>query len=390
MLPRALVNALDVPPAAGPSLVGPAGPGHLTLDGDDLVNMASCNYLGLARHPSVLAAAHQALEQWGLGTAATRTLSGSTTLHRDLEQRLGAWVGTADAVLFSSCWTANAAVFAALSALAARSGNALGVFSDRHNHASIIDGIKAQRDKRSQLFRYDRENLDELGRQLAATPPDTIKVIVTDGVFSMEGDQAPLPALLALADRWDALLVVDDSHGVGVVGATGRGCAEAQDVLGQVDVLVGTLGKALGGAVGGFAATTNELAAWMRASSRPFIFSNNPPVSVVAGALAALEVLSTSSEPLDTLRGRTRRLRDGIAALGLPTVAGEHPIVPVIIGAEEAAVEASALLRRHGVFATALAYPIVPRGQARLRLQVSAAHTVEDIDLALTGLEGVR
>lgn len=390
MLPRALVDVLSDLPPDGPVLVGPAGPGHLTVDGADLVNMASCNYLGLSRHPRVLAAAHAALQRWGMGTAATRALSGSTMLHRELEQRLGEWVGTEDSVLFSSCWTANAAVFAALATLAEQARRPLTVFSDRLNHASIIDAIRAQRDTVAHVVRYDRAHLDVLQQQLAAQAQDTVPVIVTDGVFSMEGDQAPLTALVQLAEEHHALLVVDDSHGVGVVGGIGRGCAEAQGVLGHVDVVVGTLGKALGGAAGGFAATSAELAAWMRASSRPFIFSNNPPVPVVAASLTALDVLTESRELLETLRARTRRLREGIAELRLPTVAGDHPIVPIIVGDEEKTVTMSQALRRHGVFATSLAYPIVPRGEARLRLQVSASHTVADIDRALAGLAGVR
>jgi len=386
VLPRPLIDVLPYPFAEGPVLTGPAGPGHLTVEGRDLVNMASCNYLGFSRDPRVLAAAQDALQRWGLGTAATRTLSGSTTLHRELEQRLGEWVGTEDAVLFSSCWTANAAVFAMLATLAEQARRTLAVYSDRLNHASIIDGIRAQRDAVTHLARYDRADLGDLERQLAARSESVISIIVTDGVFSMEGDQAPLVALLELAEKHEALLVVDDSHGVGVVGVTGRGCAEAQGVLGQVDVVVGTLGKALGGAVGGFAATSAALAAWMRASSRPFIFSNNPPVPVVAGALSALDVLTETREPLDTLRARTQRLRDGITELHLRTVAGNNPIVPIIVGDEERALTMSRSLRHHGVFATSLAYPIVPRGEARLRLQVSAAHTVDDIDLAVAGL----
>lgn len=362
-------------------------PGHVQIDGVSLTNMASNNYLGFARDPRVVDTAHDALRRWGLGTAATRGLSGTTTLHRELEERLAAWVGTSDAVLYSSCWTANAAVFEVLAGLAADADNTLAVFSDRLNHASIIDGVQAQRRRVSQVELYDHHHLDDLAGLLAARPSQAVKVIVTDGVFSMEGDQAPLPALLELARVHEALLVVDDSHAVGVVGDTGRGCAQAQGVLGSIDILTGTLGKALGGALGGFAATASPLGALLRARSRPYIFSNNPPVPVVAGALAALDILATDSTPLRTLRARTRQLREGLSEVAISAVPGDHPIVPIIIGDEGVAQRASTSLREHGVLATALSFPVVPRGQARLRLQVSAAHTPHDIDQVLDALQ---
>jgi len=361
-------------------------PGELRSHDRRMINMASSDYLGLARDARVIAAAHAALDTWGLGTAATRILSGTTTLHRELEQRLAAWVGCETAVLHGSCWTANAAVFGALAALARQAQTTVAVFSDRLNHASIIDGIRAQRHAIAHLGLFDHDDLDGLRRQLAEHTDTAPKVIVTDGVFSMEGDQAPLHILTELADQHGALLVVDDSHGTGVIGPTGRGTPEAQDVVGRIDVVTGTLGKALGGAIGGFVAGPEPLTTALRASSRPYVFSNNPPAAVVAGALAALDILETDLEPLRILRARVAQLRTGVARLGLDTYPGDHPIVPVILGDDARTHAASERLADAGVFATALTFPIVPRQQARLRLQVSAAHSEDAIDHVLETL----
>lgn len=370
---------------AGP-LIQQADPGRVTVDGRVMVNMASCDYLGLAHHPSVLTAARQALEEWGLGSASGRILSGNTVLHRRLEERLAGWVGCEDAVLHGSCWTANAAILDALAALAENAGRRLAVFSDRLNHASIIDGIRAQRRAIARLTLYAHDDLDRLRKQLADPADGALKVIVTDGVFSMEGDIAPLAELCDLAAEFNAVTVVDDSHGTGVVGATGRGASQAQGVLGRVDVITGTLGKALGGAIGGFAAGPRVLMSALRALSRPYVFSNNPPTPVVAGSLAALEVLHRDSGPLAGLRGRVQQLRTAVADLGLRTLPGEHPIVPVIIGDEQDARAVADAMAAAGVYVTALAFPIVPRGEARLRLQVSAAHTEPDILWVLDAL----
>lgn len=393
MIPAALQTVLDRTRTPGAtatraSVVDAAKThGHVVVEGADQVNMASNDYLGLARDPRVVQAAQDALQTWGLGSAATRVLSGTTSLHRELEERLAGWVGADAALLYGSCWTANAAVFEVLAGLAAEADNTLAVFSDRDNHASIIDAVQGQRRRVSLLETYDHHDLTELAASLAARPVDTTCVIVTDGVFSMEGDQAPLSALLELADAHQSLLVVDDSHGVGVTGPSGRGTAQAQGVLGHVDIVTGTLGKALGGAIGGFAAASSAVGALLRERSRPYVFSNNPPTPVVAGALAALDVLSEDPVPLDTLHVRTRHLRDGLARLGLATVLSDHPIVPVLVGDEKLARRAGQELRRHGVLAAALGFPIVPHGQARLRLQASAAHTRRDIDHVLHALQ---
>ncbi|AHH99021.1 hypothetical protein KALB_5659 [Kutzneria albida DSM 43870] len=389
MIPPPLVSTLDARLESGDRefSVRPGAPGRISMGHRELINMASCDYLGLARHPAVVRAAHDALDDWGLGTAAGRALSGTTVLHRDFERRLASWVGCEDAVLHSSCWAANAAVFATLTVLANQARRPLAVFSDRLNHASIIDGIRAQRSAVAHLVLYDHHaGLDDLRHGLTTVPTDAVKVIVTDGIFSMEGDQAPLRALRTLAEEYGALLVVDDSHGNGVVGPHGRGTAESQQLLGRIDVITGTLGKALGGAIGGFVAGPRALTSTLRSMSRPYTFSNNPPPSVVAGAHATLDVLAGHDSPLATLRTRVEQLRSGVIALQLPTWPGKHPIVPVVIGDEHAAQELSANMIRTGVFVTALTYPVVPRGAARLRLQVSAAHAESAIDHVLNVL----
>lgn len=393
MIPPDLVHAVESSTSASPPLVQGAGPGSVRIDGCRFVNLASCDYLGLARHPAVLAAATETLATWGLGSAAGRVLSGSTEAHRQLERRLGRFVGAEDAVLHGSCWSANAAVFGTLAELALRSNTTLAVFSDRLNHASIIDAVRAIRPQVSHLSTYDHytndttDGVDQLRTQLQEHADGAACVIVTDGVFSMEGDQAPLRRLVDLAREFHALLVVDDSHGTGVLGAHGRGSIEAQQVLGEVDVITSTLGKALGGAVGGFVAGSAPFTAAVRALSRPYIFSNNPPYPVVSATLAGLDVLDSDPSLLATLRERVRQLRDGIGSLGLETLPGAHPIVPLILGEEERAIAFSHALQQQQIYVTPMTFPIVGRGEARIRMQVSAAHTVEDVDQVLDALD---
>jgi glycine C-acetyltransferase len=389
MIPAALTAAAQTAgpqPRPGGVIIDAARPGQVTVDGRVLINLASCDYLGFAHDQRITQAAHDALREWGLGMAATRVLSGTTAVHRELERQLAAWVGCDDAVLHGSCWAANAAVFGTLTTLAGQAGAHLVIYSDQLNHASIIDGIRAHRGSAATLRIYPHDAPGTLRHQLEQDHDRAgpmVAVIVTDGVFSMEGDQAPLTTLAQLAGQHSALLVVDDSHGTGVAGATGRGTAQAQNLLGAVDVITGTLGKALGGASGGFVAGPRNLMAALRAMSRPYIFSNNPPVLVAAAALAALDVLRTDRTPLQTLRARVTQLRDGITEQGLPSHPGQHPIVPIIIGDETATVQMSRTFHDHGLLATPLAFPIVPRGQARLRIQISAAHPAETIEKIL-------
>jgi glycine C-acetyltransferase len=364
-------------------------PGQVTVDGRGLVNLASCDYLGFAHDTRIVHAARQALAQWGLGTASTRALSGTTVVHRELESQLADWVGCQDAVLHGSCWAANAAIFGSLATLASTVEASLVIYSDTLNHASIIDALRTQRRSISALHTYQHDDLERLRSLLEQKPlhdRHVIGIIVTDGVFSMEGNQAPLAELVHLAQHFEVLLVVDDSHGTGVAGDTGRGTAQAQGLLGDIDVITGTLGKALGGASGGFVAGTDELMSALRAVSRPYTFSNNPPTLVAATTLAAIALLRAGEAPLPTLRDRVAQLRDGIEELGLATPPGQHPIIPIILGDEDQTQHLSHAFSKHGLLATPLTFPIVPRGGARLRLQVSAAHTPEAINRVLDTL----
>ena len=351
-----------------------------------MVNMASNDYLGFARDPRLLAAARDAMERWGIGTAAGRVLSGTTGVHVELERKLARWLDCESAVLHASCWSANGAVLAVLAELAERATTPLAVFSDRLNHASIIDAIRSQRRSIERLVLYSHSDLDQLRAELDRPANGEIRVIISDGVFSMEGDMAPVGKLVDLAGEFEALLIVDDSHATGVAGPTGRGSAEAEGVLGEVDVVTGTLGKALGGAVGGFVAGPERLMQALRQLSRPYVFSNNPPVTVAAASAAALDILEHDPQPLANLRERATQLRAGIDALGLSTHPGEHPIVPVLLGDEDRARAVSRQLQDSGVFATSLEFPVVARGEARIRLQASASHQPAAIDLVLRAL----
>ena len=387
MIPAILNQAVgSLPPANPERVVAPAGPGEVQIAGRSMVNMASNDYLGFAHDRRIVDASRVALDRWGVGTAAGRVLSGTTAVHVELEQKLARWVGCDSAVLHSSCWSANAAVLAVLADLAGRESVPFAVYSDELNHASIIDAIRLQRRSIARLVLYSHSDLEKLRGDLADSSAGELRVIITDGIFSMEGDMAPVRELVALAHEFEALLIVDDSHGTGVVGAGGRGSAEADGVHGEVDVVTGTLGKALGGAIGGFVAGPPALMQALRQLSRPYVFSNNPPVTVAAAALAAIEILEHDPAPLATMRERMNQLRTGIVELGLRTHPGEHPIVPVLLGDEQLAIEVSRQLQSAGVFATALAFPIVARGQARIRLQASAAHSADAIARVLAAL----
>ncbi|MFJ6983816.1 MULTISPECIES: aminotransferase class I/II-fold pyridoxal phosphate-dependent enzyme [unclassified Streptomyces] len=388
MIPPALLGAVESSTPALPPPVEGAGEGYVTVGGQRIVNFSSCDYLGLARHPAVLAAAADALTTWGLGSAAGRVLSGTTVIHQELEQRLARFVGSEQAVLHNSCWSANAGVFTTLGELARRSDTGLSVFSDRLNHASLIDGIRTIRPQVSHLTTYEHHpsGIERLRAQLQEHATGAAPVIVTDGVFSMEGDQAPLRQLVGLAREFGALLVVDDSHGTGVLGEQGRGTPETQGVLGEVDVITSTLGKALGGAGGGFVAATTAFATAVRTHSRPYTFSNNPPYPIVAATLAALDTLESGPELLAGLRRRVAQLREGIKTLGLEALPGEHPIVALVLGGDERAVAVSEALRQHQVYVNPLTHPIVPRGAARIRMQVCASHSPSDIDRLIHAL----
>jgi glycine C-acetyltransferase len=368
--------------------------GVVRVDGREVVMLASNNYLGLSNHPRVKEAALRGLREYGYGLASVRFICGTQKIHLELEQKIAEFVGCEDAVLHSSCFAANEAFFAGLLA------NDFGmtdyrdiIYSDQLNHASIIDGIRLCRivARTTEAKVYAHRNVEQLREMLEADEREgyRIKIIATDGVFSMEGDVAPLPELVALARRHNALLFVDDSHATGVLGPRGRGTAEELGVFGQVDVITGTFGKALGGACGGFIAGRRELIELLRQKSRPYTFSNTMPPAVVMGSIEALNILMTDTSLVQRLQENTAYFRREIANLGYRILEGTHPIVPIMLGEAALAMEMSVELLREGVYIKGLWYPVVPKGEARLRAQISAAHTREHLDRALEAFRRV-
>ena len=339
----------------------------------ELLNLCANNYLGLANHPAIVEAARDALDRWGYGMASVRFICGTQALHRELEQRLSEFLGTDDTILFSSCFDANGGLFEALL------GEEDAVISDQLNHASIIDGIRLCK---AQRLRYANGDMDELETRLEEASGARRRLIATDGVFSMDGYLAQLDRICDLADRHDALVMVDDSHAVGVVGPGGRGTPEHFGVIERVDIVTGTLGKAIGGASGGYVAGRREIVELLRQRARPYLFSNSLAPSVVAASLRALELIESSHELRDRLRENTARFRARMNELGFEILPGEHPIVPVMIGDEVEAAELAAKLVGLGVYAVSFSFPVVPRGTARIRTQMSAAHSLEDLDFA--------
>jgi glycine C-acetyltransferase len=368
--------------------------GTVTVDHQNVVMLASNNYLGLANHPKVKEAAHRALDEWGYGMASVRFLCGTEPIHFDLERRIAEFVGCETSILHSSCFAANEAFFSALLANDfGQEGYQDAIYSDQLNHASIIDGIRLCRAiaKPTVSRPYRHNDLEHL-KQLLLEDRDKnfrIKIIVTDGVFSMEGELAHLPELVAIARENQALLVVDDSHSTGVMGKTGRGTPEEQNVFGEIDVITGTFGKALGGASGGFIAGRKELIEFLRQKSRPYTFSNTMPPSVVAGSIAAIDLIENDPSIVNQLQENTAYFRREIVNLGFTIIEGSHPIVPVMLGEAAVAQDMSQELLKAGVYIKGLWYPVVPKGEARLRTQLSAAHTREDLDRALAAFNKV-
>ncbi|HUK43925.1 MAG TPA: glycine C-acetyltransferase [Gaiellaceae bacterium] len=347
---------------------------HVEVEGrGDLLNLCANNYLGLANHPAVIAAAHAALDRWGYGMASVRFICGTQTLHRELEERIASFLGTDDTILFSSCFDANGGLFEALLT------DEDAVISDALNHASIIDGIRLCK---AQRLRYANGDMDELEARLNEAAGARRRLIATDGVFSMDGYLARLDTICELAGRYDALVMVDDSHAVGVVGPGGRGTPEHWDVIERVDVVTGTLGKAVGGASGGYVTGRREIVELLRQRARPYLFSNSLAPPVVAASLAALELIEGSADLRDALHANTRHFRSRMDELGFEVLPGEHPIVPVMIGDEVVAARFAARLAEVGVYAVSFSYPVVPHGTARIRTQISAAHTTTDLDFA--------
>lgn len=343
---------------------------HIEASGNPVLNFCANNYLGLANHPRLIAAAKSALDEWGFGMASVRFICGTQTQHVELENRLSALLGTEATILFPSCFDANGGVFEVL--LGAEDA----VISDELNHASIIDGVRLSK---AQRYRYKNRDMADLEAQLQASAGARRRLIVTDGVFSMDGYLAPLDAICDLAEKYDALVMVDDSHAVGFVGPTGAGTPELFGVTDRVDIVSGTLGKALGGASGGYISAHQEIVDLLRQRARPYLFSNAVAPSVVAGSIEALNLVAEGADARATLKANAELFRERMSAAGFTLLPGEHPIVPVMFADEhEAGAMADALLEA-GVYVIAFSYPVVPLGKARIRVQLSAAHSTEDI-----------
>lgn len=343
-------------------------------DGEPVLNMCANNYLGLAEHPEVIQAAREALDRWGYGMASVRFICGTQSIHKELESALTDFLGTEDTILYGSCFDANGGLFETL--LTDRDA----VISDQLNHASIIDGIRLCK---AQRFRYANNDMGDLEEKLQEAASARFRLIATDGVFSMDGFVANLAAICDLADKYDALVMVDDSHAVGFMGPGGRGTHEYHDAMDRVDILTGTLGKALGGASGGYTSGRKEIVELLRQRSRPYLFSNTLAPAIVGGSLKALELLSGSTELRDRLEENTRFFRHEIVALGFDISPGEHPIVPVMLGEAKLAAGMAEALLAEGVYVIGFSYPVVPEGKARIRVQISAAHSREDLEFAL-------
>ena len=375
---RRLAGELDAMSAAGllkseRILEGPQR-AEVSVGGRTVLNFCANNYLGLADDPALVRAAQDGLARWGFGLASVRFICGTQTIHKELETALARFLSTEDAILYTSCFDANGGLFEALL------GEGDVVISDALNHASIIDGIRLCRAERQ---RYAHGDVADLERILAATRGDRVRLIATDGVFSMEGDVAPLAAICDLADRYDALVMVDDSHATGFFGPTGRGTPEHCGVQARVDIVTSTLGKALGGASGGFTAARREIVALLRQRSRPYLFSNTLPPALVCASLACLEMLAGSSVRRDRLAANTRWFREAMTVAGFSIRAGVHPIVPIMVGDARLAQQMAADLLQEGIYVVGFSYPVVPKDAARIRVQISAAHEPEHLERAV-------
>lgn len=345
-------------------------------DGRPVLNLCANNYLGLAQHPAIRAAAQQGLEQWGYGLASVRFICGTQGIHKQLEDQLSAFLGTDDTILYGSCFDANGGLFETL--LGAEDA----VISDELNHASIIDGVRLCK---AQRYRYKNNEMADLEAQLQAADAAKarFKLIATDGVFSMDGTIANLPAICELADKYHALVMVDDSHAVGFTGPTGRGTHELHGVVDRIDVMTGTLGKALGGASGGYTSGRKSIIEFLRQRSRPYLFSNTLAPMIAAGSVVAIKLLSQSTELRDKLADNTAFFRAEMTSRGFTIPAGTHPITPVMLGDAALAAKAAESMLAKGVYVIGFSYPVVPLGKARIRTQVSAAHSREDLEFAV-------
>jgi len=386
-LQRSVARELDALREAGTykrfnTLLSPQGPVVEMAGRGEVIVLSSNNYLGLANRPEVVEAGIEGLRRYGAGTASVRFICGTFAPHHELEEALARFSATEAALSYVSCWNANEAVVPSLT------DESTVILSDELNHASIVDAVRLSKPARKLV--YAHSDLDELREGLASCEQGQRKLVLTDGVFSMEGDLARLPEILELARARDATVLVDDSHGVGVMGATGRGVAEHFGVLGEVDVITGTLGKALGGAAGGYVAASAEVCDLLSQRSRPQLFSNALPPTVACSALAALQVLEREPELIDRLHANTDYFRGRLVELGYDPLPGEGAIIPIIVGETADAIRLSERLLEEGVFVTGFGYPVVPKGTARLRIQMSAAFTRELLDRALAAFERIR
>ncbi len=361
-------------------LGSPQQPVVRLADGRELINLCANNYLALANHPSIREAAHRALDRYGYGMASVRFICGTQSVHKELEARLSAFLGMDDAILYSSCFDANGGLFETLL------DEQDAVISDALNHASIIDGIRLCKARR---LRYANDDLDELEARLKEASDARVKLIATDGVFSMDGVIARLREICDLADRYGALVMVDDSHATGFVGNGGRGTPEYREVMGRIDILTGTLGKALGGAAGGYTAARREIVAWLRQRSRPYLFSNSVPPVIAATTLRVLDLVESGDELRANLRRNTEHFRRRMNQAGFTIVPGEHPIAPVMLGDAALAARFAERLLERGVYVIGFSFPVVPMGKARIRTQMCAGHTLEQLDQAIDGFIAV-
>lgn len=350
-------------------------------DGREVLNMCANNYLGLSSNPEVMAAAREALDKWGYGLSSVRFICGTQTIHKDLEAAVTNFLGTEDTILYTSCFDANGGLFESL--LTAEDA----VLSDELNHASIIDGIRLCK---AQRYRYKHSDMADLEEKLKEAQDARFRLVATDGVFSMDGDIAKLDKLCDLADKYDALIMVDDSHAVGFLGSKGRGSHEYCGVLGRLDIITGTFGKALGGASGGYISGRREIIEMLRQRSRPYLFSNTLAPAIVAASLKTIELLTETTELRDRLEVNTKYFRTNMTARGFNIRPGNHPIVPIMLGDAVLAQKMAASLLEKGVYVIGFFYPVVPMEQARIRVQLSALHTKEDLDFAMEQFSAVK
>jgi glycine C-acetyltransferase len=360
-------------------LLGPQG-SAIRVGNREVINFCANNYLGLANHPDVVAAAQDGLRRYGYGMASVRFICGTQDLHKELEKSIARFLGKDDAILYSSCFDANTGLFETLL------GEEDTILSDELNHASIIDGIRMCKAKR---YRYRHSEMDDLEKGLREAAGSRMRLIATDGVFSMDGDLARLPEICRLAQRYQAAVMVDDSHATGVLGAGGRGSAEQLGVLDQVDIITSTLGKALGGAAGGFTCARQEIVDFLRQRSRPYLFSNSLPPVIAMAALKAVGLVAGSSELRERLHANARSLRSSLETAGLKLKPGNHPIIPVMLGDAPLASRMADMLLERDIYVIGFSFPVVPQGQARIRIQLSAAHTQEQLDKAARAFASV-